>query len=73
MDSESEHLVQEAIERIMRGRTVITIAHRLSTIRTADDIAVLQDGRVVELGSFSALMSRPDGAFRKLVNRQTGG
>lgn len=70
LDSESEHLVQEAIERLMKGRTVLTIAHRLSTIRTADRIAVLQDGRVVELGTYEHLLQLQDGVFRKLVSKQ---
>lgn len=70
LDSESEHLVQEAIERLMQGRTVLTIAHRLSTIRTADRIAVLQDGRVVEVGTYSHLLDKNEGIFRKLVSRQ---
>ncbi|XP_018015021.1 ATP-binding cassette sub-family B member 10, mitochondrial [Hyalella azteca] len=72
LDSESEHLVQEAIERLMQGRTVLTIAHRLSTIRTADVIAVLQDGQVAELGSYADLISRQHGAFRRLISRQAG-
>ena len=78
LDAESESLVQEALERVMKGRTVLTIAHRLSTIRKADQIAVLERGRVVELGSYEALMN-PDhpagraGVFRRLVERQTIG
>ncbi len=71
LDAESESLVQEALERIMKGRTVLIIAHRLSTIRNADQIAVLEKGRVVELGSYENLMAIPDGAFRKLVELQT--
>ena len=71
LDAESEHLVQEALERIMVGRTVITIAHRLSTIKNADRIAVLDNGRIAELGPYTELMSLQDGLFRKLVERQT--
>ena len=71
MDAESEHLVQEALERVMVGRTVMVIAHRLSTIKNADQIAVLDGGRIAELGSYEKLMSLPDGLFRKLVDRQT--
>jgi len=63
-------LVQEALERVMAGRTVITIAHRLSTIKNADQIAVLDCGQVVELGSYEKLMTLPDGQFKKLVERQ---
>jgi len=71
LDAESEHLVQEALERVMVGRTVMVIAHRLSTIKNADQIAVLDGGRIAELGSYEKLMSLPDGLFRKLVDRQT--
>lgn len=70
LDAESESLVQEALERLMHGRTVITIAHRLSTIRNASQIAVLQEGSIVELGSYQDLMALPGGVFRKLVERQ---
>ncbi|XP_071800167.1 ATP-binding cassette sub-family B member 10, mitochondrial-like [Asterias amurensis] len=71
LDAESEYLVQEALERLMVGRTVITIAHRLSTIKRANNIAVLEKGSVVELGSYEELMRVEDGVFRKLVERQT--
>ncbi|XP_054262814.1 ATP-binding cassette sub-family B member 10, mitochondrial isoform X2 [Macrosteles quadrilineatus] len=71
LDAESEHLVQEALDRIMKGRTVLTIAHRLSTIKNADQIAVLSEGRVVEIGSYEQLMAEPEGAFQKLVRHQT--
>lgn len=71
LDAESESLVQEALERLMEGRTVITIAHRLSTIKNASQIAVLDKGAVVELGSYSQLMAHPGGIFYKLVERQT--
>lgn len=71
LDAESENLVQAALERLMEGRTVIIIAHRLSTIKNANQIAVLDKGVVVELGSYSQLMALPGGMFRKLVERQT--
>lgn len=71
LDAESESLVQEALERVMKGRTVLTIAHRLSTILKADQIAVLDKGRMVELGSYKTLMALPDGVFKRLVERQT--
>nr|CAD7392551.1 unnamed protein product [Timema cristinae] len=70
LDAESEHLVQEALERIMKGRTVLTIAHRLSTIKNADQIAVLEHGQIVEIGTYTTLMSHPNGAFRKLIQHQ---
>lgn len=71
LDAESEYLVHEALERLMVGRTVITIAHRLSTIRSADQIAVITNGHVSELGSYNQLMDIENGLFRKLVERQT--
>ena len=71
LDAESEYLVQEALQRLMVGRTVITIAHRLSTIKRAHAIAVLHNGTIAELGPYETLMSYQDGAFRKLVERQT--
>ncbi|KAL9952922.1 hypothetical protein ACROYT_G040252 [Oculina patagonica] len=73
LDAESEHLVQEALERLMKGRTVITIAHRLSTIKNADNIVVLSDGQISEAGSYGKLMDEPNGLFRKLVEKQTIG
>ena len=55
LDYESEHLVQEALERLSKGRTVITIAHRLSTVKKSDYIVVLKEGSVVEIGTFEKL------------------
>lgn len=71
LDAQSEHLVQEALERIMKGRTVLTIAHRLSTIQNADTIAVLRDGHIVEQGKYEDLLGIKKGAFRELVKHQT--
>ena len=71
LDAESEFLVHDALDKVMRGRTVLTIAHRLSTIKSAQQIAVLSDGRVAEIGSYQQLTSIQDGIFRKLVERQT--
>lgn len=62
--------MQEALERAVVNRTVITIAHRLSTIKNASCIAVLDGGRVVELGKYDELRLRPNGVFRRLVDRQ---
>lgn len=71
LDAESEFLVQDALEKLMVDRTVITIAHRLSTIRSANQIAVLDLGAVAELGPYQELMKIQNGIFRKLVERQT--
>lgn len=71
LDAESEFLVQDALEKLMVDRTVITIAHRLSTIRSANQIAVLDLGAVAELGPYQELMKIQSGIFRKLVERQT--
>jgi len=62
--------VKEAIDTIMKGRTVISIAHRLSTIQQSDRIAVLKDGTIAEVGSYEELIERKDGAFRELMGRQ---
>ena len=70
LDAESEHHVQQAINTIMQGRTVISIAHRLSTIREADRIAVLQNGIIAETGSFEDLVHRGNGVFKELMKRQ---
>jgi ATP-binding cassette subfamily B protein len=72
LDSESERLVQVALERLMKGRTTFIVAHRLSTIRTADRIAVLAAGRVVELGNHAELSAKPDGLYRRLSTLQFG-
>ena len=70
MDAQSEYLVQEALEKIMVNRTVIIIAHRLSTIIKADQIAVLDKGRVAEQGTYAELMNIEDGIFRTLIATQ---
>ena len=69
LDSESERLVNEALERLMKGRTSLVIAHRLSTVRHADRILVMHHGRVVESGSHDELMAG-DGTYRLLVETQ---
>jgi subfamily B ATP-binding cassette protein MsbA len=69
LDTESERLVQEAIERLMKDRTVLVIAHRLATVRHADQILVLEGGRVVERGSHDELIGR-GGLYRRLHDLQ---
>ncbi|MET0405721.1 MAG: ABC transporter transmembrane domain-containing protein [Cystobacter sp.] len=69
LDAESEHLVQEALERLMRGRTTLVIAHRLSTVRGADRVVVLEGGRVVQSGRHAELLEQ-DGLYRRLIARQ---
>ena len=69
LDAESEHLVHEALDRLMEGRTTIVIAHRLSTVRNADRVVVLNQGTVVETGAHTDLMTA-DGLYRRLVERQ---
>jgi subfamily B ATP-binding cassette protein MsbA len=71
LDSESERLVQEALTNLMQGRTSIVIAHRLSTIQHADEIVVLQQGRIVERGSHAELLEQEEGLYRKLTLMQT--
>ncbi len=72
LDSESEALIQEAMDRLMAGRTSIVIAHRLSTVRTMDRILVFSHGAVVEDGNHEALLRRPHGHYRRLFDRQSG-
>ncbi len=59
--------ILQALEKLMVGRTTIVIAHRLSTIRTADTIAVVQQGQILEQGTHDELMQRPNGAYASLV------
>lgn len=70
LDSESERLVQDALDKLMIGRTSIVIAHRLSTIRKADKIVVLQKGEVVEMGTHQELMANDSGLYQKLSKLQ---
>ncbi|ATC66170.1 multidrug ABC transporter ATP-binding protein [Nibricoccus aquaticus] len=70
LDSESERLVQSALEHLMRGRTTFVIAHRLATVRRADQIVVLDQGRMVERGTHEELSQNPDGLYRRLSTLQ---
>lgn len=69
LDTESERLVQDALERLMKTRTTVAIAHRLSTIKNADEICVLHEGEIVERGTHEALLST-DGYYKKLHDMQ---
>lgn len=71
LDAENEYLVQEALDRLMEGRTVLIIAHRLSTIKNASMVAVLDRGKIIECGKHEELLAKPDGIYRKLMNKQS--
>ena len=70
LDTESEHLVQEALERLMKSRTTVAIAHRLSTVKNADEICVIHEGRIVERGTQDELL-KIDGYYKKLHDMQS--
>jgi ATP-binding cassette subfamily B protein len=72
LDSESEILIQDALWKLMEGRTAIVIAHRLSTIQKMDRIVVLEDGQIVEEGTHAQLM-KSKGVYAKLWEHQSGG
>lgn len=73
LDAESEKSVQEALDRVMVGRTTVVVAHRLSTIRNADEIAVVQDGNIIETGNHEELISNPNSAYASIVQLQEAG
>lgn len=73
LDVESEKLIQEAINKIAKDKTIIIIAHRLSTIKMANKIAVIENGQVVEEGMHLQLMNKKDGLYQKLINLQSSG
>jgi ATP-binding cassette subfamily B protein len=69
LDAESEHLVREALERLMKGRTTLVIAHRLSTVRDANRVVVLDGGALVQVGTHASLVTE-EGLYRRLVEKQ---
>ncbi len=73
LDSESEQLIQDALWKLMEGKTAIVIAHRLSTIQKMDRIIVLDEGKIVEEGSHSALVKKKNGRYARLWKHQSGG
>jgi ABC-type multidrug transport system fused ATPase/permease subunit len=70
LDAESEHLVQEALQKLMKGRTSFVIAHRLSTIQNADQILVLENGKLLEKGTHQELIKNSEGRYKNLVELQ---
>ncbi|MBT5808329.1 ABC transporter ATP-binding protein [Candidatus Uhrbacteria bacterium] len=73
LDSESESLIQEALEELMEGKTTIVIAHRLSTIMKMDRILVIEEGKLVDAGTHKQLLKKKDGIYKKLWEIQAGG
>lgn len=71
VDTETEHKIREAIDRLVSGRTTFAIAHRFSTLKNADRLIVLEKGKVVEIGTHEELMAKEDGVFRKLCEMQS--
>ena len=71
VDTQTEFEIQEALERLVSGRTTFAIAHRLSTLKNADRLLVLERGRIVEVGTHADLLANEDGVYRNLVNMQT--
>jgi ABC-type multidrug transport system fused ATPase/permease subunit len=70
LDSESERLVQEALDKLMKGRTSVVIAHRLATIRNADKIIVLENGTIIEQGTHNELLTNKNGLYKTLTELQ---
>jgi ATP-binding cassette subfamily B protein len=71
VDTETEHKIREAIDRLVSGRTTFAIAHRFSTLKNADRLIVLEKGKVVEMGTHEELMAKEEGVFRRLCDMQS--
>jgi len=71
VDTETEHKIREAIDRLVSGRTTFAIAHRFSTLKNADRLIVLEKGKVVEIGTHEELMAKEEGVFRRLSDMQS--
>jgi ABC-type multidrug transport system fused ATPase/permease subunit len=71
LDNESELLVQDALDKLMKNRTSVVIAHRLSTIKKADQILVIEEGKVTAKGNHESLLADEDSLYHKLINIQT--
>ncbi|MEQ1677346.1 MAG: ATP-binding cassette domain-containing protein, partial [Chitinophagaceae bacterium] len=70
LDTESERSVQDALSKLMKGRTTLVIAHRLSTIKEADEIIVLHEGTIIERGHHNELIEIDEGVYKKLTRMQ---
>ncbi|KAH0921227.1 hypothetical protein HID58_021245 [Brassica napus] len=70
LDVESERVVQQALDRLMRNRTTVVVAHRLSTIKNSDMISVIQEGKIIEQGSHNSLIENENGPYSRLINLQ---
>jgi len=70
VDTETERKIQQALDRLVAGRTVFAIAHRLSTLHRASRLFVIAGGKLAEVGTHAELMARPDGMYRKLYTLQ---
>jgi ATP-binding cassette, subfamily B, bacterial len=73
LDSQSEHAIQESLEKLMEGRTVIAIAHRLSTLKEMDRIIVIENGKIAEDGTPEVLLKIPNGKFKNMWDHQVSG